>query len=95
MILLAIGICFTLFTANANSLVQLSAPDHLRGRLIGIYLFAFLGLAPVGGLFAGWLAELGGTSLAFAVAGLSGLLAVAWAAHALLGGRLEPARAEA
>ena len=53
---------FTLFTANANALVQLAAPDHLRGRLIGLYLFAFLGLAPVGGLFAGWLAEVGGTA---------------------------------
>ena len=69
-LLVGIGVAFTLFTANANSLVQLAAPDHLRGRLIGIYLFAFLGLAPIGGLFTGWLAEVGGTSLAFVVAGL-------------------------
>ena len=75
-VLFAIGISFTLFTANANALVQLAAPDHLRGRLIGIYLFAFLGLAPVGGLFAGWLAEIGGTSLAFAVAGVVSLGAI-------------------
>jgi MFS family permease len=75
-ILFGIGIAFTLFTANANALVQLSAPDYLRGRLIGIYLFAFLGLAPVGGLMAGWLAELGGTSLAFAVAGLTSLATI-------------------
>ena len=76
-ILFAIGVSFTLFTANANALVQLAAPDHLRGRLIGIYLFAFLGLAPVGGLFAGWLAEIGGTSLAFAVAGVVSLATIA------------------
>ena len=68
-LLFAIGISFTLFTANANALVQLGAPDHLRGRMIAIYLFAFVGVAPIGGLFAGWLAEVGGTSLAFAVAG--------------------------
>ena len=49
-VLFGIGIAFTLFTANANALVQLAAPDYLRGRLIGLYLFAFLGLAPVGGL---------------------------------------------
>jgi MFS family permease len=72
-ILFGIGIAFTLFTANANALVQLAAPDYLRGRLIGIYLFAFLGLAPVGGLLAGWLAEVGGTSLAFSVAGVTSL----------------------
>jgi MFS family permease len=75
-ILFGIGVSFTLFTANANSLIQLAAPDHLRGRLIGIYLFAFLGLAPIGGLFAGWLAELGGTGLAFGVAGVVSLAAI-------------------
>ncbi len=76
-LLFGIGISFTLFTANANTLVQLAAPDYLRGRLIGLYLFAFLGLAPIGGLFAGWLAELGGTSLAFAVAGVTSLATIA------------------
>jgi MFS family permease len=75
-LLFAIGVSFTLFTANANALVQLSAPDHLRGRLIGLYLLAFVGVAPVGGLFAGWLAEIGGTTLAFAVAGLTALVAI-------------------
>ena len=75
-LLCAIGVSFTLFTANANALVQLGAPDHLRGRLIGLYLFAFLGLAPVGGLFAGWLASLGGTMLAFTVAGLTSLATI-------------------
>ena len=75
-ILFGIGVSFTLFTANANSLVQLAAPDYLRGRLIGLYLFAFLGLAPVGGLLAGWLVDVGGTSLAFAVAGVTALGAI-------------------
>jgi MFS family permease len=75
-LLVAIGVSFTLFTANANALVQLGAPDRLRGRLIGIYLFAFVGLAPVGGLFAGWLAEIGGTPLAFSVAGATSLVTI-------------------
>jgi MFS family permease len=75
-LLLAVGVSFTLFTANANALVQLGAPDHLRGRMIGIYLFGFVGLAPVGGLFAGWLADLGGTQLAFAVAGVTSLVTI-------------------
>jgi len=79
LLLVAIGVSFTLFAANANALVQLGAPDKLRGRLIGLYLFGFVGLAPVGGLLAGWLAELGGTPLAFAVAGVTSLAAVALA----------------
>ena len=75
-LLVVIGVCFTLFTANANALVQLRAPDYLRGRLIGLYLFAFVGSAPVGGLFAGWLADVGGTELAFGVAGAVSLATV-------------------
>jgi MFS family permease len=75
-LLFAVGVSFTLFTANANALVQLGAPDRLRGRLIAIYLFAFVGLAPVGGLFAGWLADVGGTPLAFTVSGTTALVAI-------------------
>ena len=52
-LLVVLGICFTLFLTTANSLVQLAAPDHLRGRVISIYLLAFAGLAPAGGLIAG------------------------------------------
>ena len=76
-LLLGAGVSFTLFTANANALVQLGAPDRLRGRLIGLYLFAFAGVAPIGGLLAGWLADVGGTQLAFSVAGATSLVTVA------------------
>jgi MFS family permease len=69
------GVCFTLWMANANSILQLGAPDHLRGRIVSLFLFAFAGLAPIGGLFTGWLVHLGGTPLAFTVAG-SACLAV-------------------
>jgi MFS family permease len=75
-LLVGVGVSFTLFTANANALVQLASPDHLRGRLIAIYLFAFVGTAPVGGLLTGWLAELGGTPLAFSVAGVTALATI-------------------
>jgi MFS family permease len=78
-LLFAVGISFTLFTANANALVQLGAPDVLRGRMIALYLFAFVGTAPLGGLLTGWLADLGGTELAFAIAGVTSLATIAFA----------------
>jgi hypothetical protein len=37
--------------------------------VLGLYFYAFLGLQPIGGLVAGWLAHTGGTALAFAVGG--------------------------
>jgi MFS family permease len=69
LLLFCAGVGFTLYTANSNSLIQLRAPDHLRGRVIGFYYFAFNGLAPLGGILTGWLAATGGTKLAFGVAG--------------------------
>ena len=78
-ILVGIGASFTLFAANANALVQLAAPDHLRGRLVALYLFSFVGLAPLGSLLSGGLVEVGGTELAFIVSGSVGLAATMFA----------------
>jgi MFS family permease len=72
-LLFVAGICFTTWSSNSNSLIQLAAPDHLRGRLIGLYFFAFAGTGTIGGILAGWLTAAGGTELCFAVAGLAGL----------------------
>ena len=83
-LLFVTGTCFTLWTSNANSILQLQAPDHLRGRVVSLYLWAFAGFAPLGGLFAGWLCEIGGTQLSFAVAGLTGLVTAMFAASAVL-----------
>ena len=83
LLLFATGVSFTLWTSNANSILQLGAPDHLRGRVVSLYLWAFAGLAPIGGLLAGWLTEVGGTALAFAVAGGTGLAMTAAAAQEL------------
>ena len=69
------GACFTIWTASNQSMLQLAAPDHLRGRVISLYLFAFTGIAPIGSLLSGWLAEAGGVGLALAVAGGAGLVA--------------------
>jgi MFS family permease len=68
------GISFTTWSSNSNSIVQLAAPDHLRGRVIGLYFFAFAGTGALGGIMAGALVHVGGTRLAFAVAGLAALV---------------------
>ena len=59
---LRLGAGFTTWTANANAGVQLEAPDHLRGRVIGLYFYAFNGAGPLGGLLAGWLCARAGPS---------------------------------
>lgn len=78
-LLLVSGVAFTVCTSNIVSSLQLAAPDHLRGRVLGLYLYAFAGSVPFGGLLVGWLADTGGTRLALWVAG-GAALAVAAAA---------------
>jgi MFS family permease len=85
-LLFTTGAFFTLESSNSQSILQLTAPDHIRGRVLSLYLLAFGGFAPIGGLVAGWLAERGGVELAFTVAGVTGLLAAA----AMLASRTVP-----
>jgi MFS family permease len=73
-LLFAAGVSFTLWMSNTQSILQLTAPDHLRGRVLSLWLFAFAGSAPLGGLIAGWLTEVGGTALSFSVGGVASLI---------------------
>jgi MFS family permease len=45
------------FFTTANTVVQTTTPDALRGRVMGIYSLTFTGTSPIGALQAGTLAE--------------------------------------
>ena len=91
-LLFVCGVFFTSYTANSGARIQLDTPDHLRGRVLSLYYYAWNGLAPVGGVVVGWLCATGGTELAFAVAGACGLVMAALGAVALRRPtRVEPA----
>ena len=75
-VLFAVGVCFTIWVANTSALLQLRAPDRLRGRVMSLFMFAFAGLAPIGGLWAGWVMDVGGTQLALTIGGAVSLVRV-------------------
>jgi MFS family permease len=75
------GVCYTLYTASSNALVQLAVPAHVQGRIAGLYNYVFLASGPFGSLLAGWLAERGGAPLDFVAGGIS---AVAMAAFGFM-----------
>ncbi len=54
------------YLAAANSFIQVTVPDELRGRVMSVYSFVFLGLVPVGNSIMGTLAEHVGTTKAVA-----------------------------
>lgn len=56
-LLVALGLCSIVFTATANTRLQLLAPPELRGRVMSIYMLLFGGTTPLGGLIIGILAE--------------------------------------
>ena len=81
-LLFACGIFFTSYTSNSNAAIQLESPDYIRGRVLGLYYYAWNGLAPIGSLLVGWLCDRG-TTLAFGVAGTSALAVTAMGAVAV------------
>ncbi len=66
---------FSMLMINTiNATVQANVTDALRGRVMSFYVTVFAGSAPLGGLFAGFVAEAWGTPAAFLVgAAFSGL----------------------
>jgi len=55
------GISVILNVNNANALVQTRIPDHLRSRVMSIYVLVFFGSSPIGALYLGalstWIGE--------------------------------------
>lgn len=80
-VVIGIGFASMLMTNTVNVTIQNSVPDALRGRVMSLYVTVFAGSAPIGGLFAGALAEAWGAAAAFSIgAALASvvLLLVAW-----------------
>ena len=61
------GYCQISFLATTNSRLQTITPDHLRGRVMALYMQAFAGMSPIGNLQAGLLASLFGAPWSMAI----------------------------
>ena len=71
------GYCQISFVATANSRIQTITPDGLRGRVMGLYAQALIGVGPLGAMQAGALATLLGPPWAMGIgATIAGLVVV-------------------
>ncbi len=82
-VLVAAGFTMIVFMASSNTTVQVTVPDALRGRLMGLYAFVFVGMTPFGALLVGSIAEKWGVPAACFVGGGTGAalvlaLTLAW-----------------
>ena len=71
------GWLFVMCSSLTTSLAQLLAPREFRGRVLSIYLVAFLGGSPLGGLASGWLVTRVGSAPAMLVVNGAALTLVA------------------
>lgn len=69
--LLLIPVGFSMMTqmSSSNTLIQAMVPDELRGRVMSLYSMMFMGMAPLGALLAGSLANYLGAQNTVALGG--------------------------
>jgi MFS family permease len=79
LVLLALaGFTMILNNASVNALLQSRVPDRLRGRVMSVYVFMFIGMTPLGALQAGALARWFGAPAALTIGACALLLILAW-----------------
>src|SRR6185437_566416 len=82
LLLIPAGFCMMLQMASSNTLIQAMVPDRLRGRTMAVYSMMFMGMAPLGALISGALAERIGAPGTLASGGCIAILgAAAFARH--------------
>ena len=70
-----VGMGTMITAASTNTVLQTIVEDRMRARVASIYMMAFLGVTPLGGLFAGMLAERIGPPATLALGGAFALCA--------------------
>ena len=76
-LLVPVGYGVMLQMSSSNTLIQAMVPDELRGRAMAMYTMMFMGMAPVGSLFAGALADKIGAPWTVAIGGLGAIAGAA------------------
>jgi MFS family permease len=77
-LLLPVGYAMMLQMACSNTLIQVMVPDALRGRVMSVYSMMFMGMAPIGALLGGALADRLGAQVTVAIGGVACVAGAGW-----------------
>ena len=77
LVLFAVGFAATSQMAATNTIIQQRVPDEMRSRLMAVYATLFMGVQPIGALFAGYAAKHIGAPHALLLLGMLVLIACA------------------
>ena len=69
-----LGFFNIMFITNSNSIIQINTEEKLRGRVMSVYNFAFLGTTPIGNLLAGVAMEKFDTEIGILLCGIIALV---------------------
>ena len=73
-LLLPVGYTIMLQMACSNTLIQVMVPDALRGRVMAVYSMMFMGMAPIGALLGGAIADRLGAQVTVGIGGVASVL---------------------
>jgi MFS family permease len=76
-LIIGVGFSMILFLVTANTLLQTSTPDHLRGRVMGVHSWLMIGLTPAGSIIASSIAASTNVVRALTIGGTITMLIVA------------------
>ncbi len=74
-LLIVAGFGMMIQLSSSNALLQTIVDDDKRGRVMSLYVMAFMGMGPFGNLLVGWLAGLFGVQVAVAIGGAGCIIA--------------------
>jgi MFS family permease len=87
-----VGMGAMVTAASTNTVLQTIVEDRMRARVVSIYMMSFMGVAPVGALIAGMLAESVGPPATLALGGAMALCAALayWMSFAKIRAAIRP-----
>jgi MFS family permease len=74
LLLVPVGLFVMVQMGATNTLIQSMVPDRLRGRTMAVYSMMFLGMAPIGALLAGSMADHIGAPWTVAIGGIGSIV---------------------
>lgn len=81
--LVVVGFFSISFTALGNATLQLTSAPEMRGRVMSLWMMAFLGSTPIGGPIIGYIGEHAGPRWALALGGIAAIVAAGFGVLAL------------
>ena len=69
LLLILLGACTVMTMTITNTALQSMTPEHMRGRVLSLWVMVAFGFAPFGSLVAGWVAQSIGAPLTLAIGG--------------------------